>query len=218
MLQEGEIERLGDHKTRKVNVRLVAATNIDLRLLVKEGKFRSDLYYRLNAFQINIPSLRERKEDVLPLAEHFMEKYSAVRGKKLRGFTDKAKRALLAYQWPGNVRELQNMIERAVILAQSGTRIEVDQVFSSYNDDQAMELGLDRDGSLGTKSLDPGKEVCEAILSGAISLDQIEARVVVAAVEKAKGNLSAAARALGLTRSQIAYRMERLQQNQADRP
>ncbi|WP_145025147.1 sigma-54-dependent Fis family transcriptional regulator [Geobacter argillaceus] len=218
VLQEGEIERLGDHKTRKVNVRLVAATNIDLRLLVKEGKFRSDLYYRLNAFQINIPPLRERKEDVLPLAEHFMEKYSAVRGKKLRGFTDKAKRALLAYQWPGNVRELQNMIERAVILAQSGTRIEVDQVFSSYNDDQAMELGLDRDGSLGAKSLDPGNDVCEAILSGAITLDQIEARVVKAAVEKAKGNLSAAARALGLTRSQIAYRMERLQQNQEDRP
>jgi DNA-binding NtrC family response regulator len=217
VLQEGEIERLGDDRIRKVNARLVAATNIDLRLLVKEGKFRSDLYYRLNAFQIKIPPLRERKEDVLLLAEHFMEKHSAVRGKKLRGFTDKAKRALLAYPWPGNVRELQNMIERAVILAPCGTRIEVDQVFSSYNDNQAQEMGLDSDGGIGSNGDEQLKDVCDAILNGVMTLDQIEATVVVAAVDKARGNLSAAARALGLTRSQVAYRMERLQHNEADR-
>ena len=117
VLQEGEIERLGDHKTRKINVRVVAATNVDLRQRVKEGRFRSDLYYRLNAFQIDIPPLRERKEDIPLLAKRFLEKYSAVHGKKLRGFTDKAKRALLTYPWPGNIRELQNMVERGVILA-----------------------------------------------------------------------------------------------------
>ena len=110
VLQEGEIERLGGQTVRKVNVRLVAATNVDLRLLVKEGKFRSDLYYRLNAYQINIPPLRERKEDISPLARRFLEKYSAIHGKRLKGFTDKAKRALLTYAWPGNIRELQNMV------------------------------------------------------------------------------------------------------------
>ena len=216
VLQEGEVERLGDQKTRKINVRLAAATNVDLRLLVKEGKFRSDLYYRLNAFQISIPPLRERKEDVLLLAEHFMEKFSAVRGKKLRGFTDKAKRALLAYPWPGNVRELQNMIERGVILAPNGTRIEVDQVFSSYNsDEQVMEFGLDDKGGLGMERQDAGKDLREAVLSGAMTLDEVETMLIEAAVEKAHGNLSAAARTLGLTRPQLAYRLGRLHDGDA---
>ena len=82
---------------------------------MKEGRFRSDLYYRLNPFQIQIPPLRERKEDISFLAKRFLEKYCAIHGKKLRGFTDKAKRALLTYPWPGNIRELQNMIERGVL-------------------------------------------------------------------------------------------------------
>jgi DNA-binding NtrC family response regulator len=213
VLQEGEVERLGDHKTRKIDVRLVAATNIDLRTLVKEGKFRSDLYYRLNAFQINIPPLRERKEDVLLLASHFMEKYSAVRGKKLRGFTDKAKRALLAYPWPGNVRELQNMVERGVILAPSGSRIEVDQVFSSYSGEHAVEFGLDSTGGLGIDRPENGEDFCEAVLSGALTLEQSEAMIIKAAVDRARGNLSAAARMLGLTRPQLAYRLGRLHEN-----
>jgi hypothetical protein len=97
VLQEGELERLGDQKTRKINVRLVAAANIDLQQLVRERKLRSDLYYRLNAYQIEIPPLRERKEDVALLAKRFLAKYSVIHAKKLRGFTDKAKRALLTY-------------------------------------------------------------------------------------------------------------------------
>ena len=105
---------------RRVDVRIVAATNADLYRLVKEGRFRSDLYYRLNPFQIQIPPLRERKEDISFLAKRFLEKHCAIHGKKLRGFTDKAKRALLTYRWPGNIRELQNMVERGVILAPSG--------------------------------------------------------------------------------------------------
>ncbi|MCM2358981.1 MAG: sigma 54-interacting transcriptional regulator [Geobacteraceae bacterium] len=218
VLQEGEIERLGDHKTRKINVRLVAATNVDLRHLVKEGKFRSDLYYRLNAFQIKIPPLRERKEDILLLAERFMEKYSAIQGKKLRGFTDKAKRALLAYPWPGNIRELQNMIDRGVILAPNGSRIEVDQMFSAYSDDQALEFGLDSNGSLGIDHPEAGKDLCEAVLNGVMTLDQVETMLIEAAVDKAQGNLSAAARVLGLTRPQLAYRLGRLQENDSARP
>ncbi len=215
VLQEGEIERLGDQRTRKINVRLVAATNIDLRILVQEGKFRSDLYYRLNAFQIHIPPLRERKEDVSPLARRFLEKYSAINGKRLRGFTDKAKRALLGYAWPGNIRELQNTIERGVILAPSGTRIEVDHLFSACGEQAPLEFGLDPHGDLNINRPDTGKDLCEAVFNGSMTLDQVEAMLVDTAVDKARGNLSAAARMLGLTRPQLAYRLRRLHEGEA---
>ena len=210
VLQEGELERLGDGKTRKVDVRLVAATNCDLRKLVKEGKFRSDLYYRLNAYEITIPPLRERNEDIPLLARNFLEKYAATHGKKLRGFTDKAKRALLTYPWPGNIRELQNMIERGVILAQSGTRIEESHLFSSYNDDHLRELRLDIDGSLATNGGESAKALCEAVFNGVMTLDEVEGLLIQTAVDKARGNLSSAARSLGLTRAQLAYRLKRL--------
>jgi transcriptional regulator with GAF, ATPase, and Fis domain len=196
------------------------ATNVDLRQLVKEGKFRSDLYYRLNAFQINIPPVRERREDVLPLAKRFLEKYSAVRGKKLLGFTDKAKRALLAYPWPGNIREMQNVVERGVILAPSGTRIELEQMFSASSGDHALEFGLNDNGGLGLDRPEPGKDndLYESVLNGSMTLDQAEATLIEAAVKKAGGNLSAAARVLGLTRPQLAYRLARLHTSEPERP
>jgi transcriptional regulator with PAS, ATPase and Fis domain len=193
-----------------VDVRLVAAANCDLRKLVKEGKFRSDLYYRLNAYEVTIPPLRERNEDIPLLARHFLEKYTATHGKKLRGFTDKAKRALLTYPWPGNIRELQNMIERGVILAQSGTRIEESHLFSSYNDDHLRELRLDIDGSLATNRGESAKALCEAVFNGVMTLDEVEGLLIQTAVDKARGNLSSAARSLGLTRAQLAYRLKRL--------
>lgn len=210
VLQEGEIERLGDQTVRKVNVRLVAATNSDLRLLVKAGKFRSDLYYRLNAYQINIPPLRERQEDISPLAKRFLEKYCAIHGKRLKGFTDKAKRALMTYAWPGNIRELQNMIERGVILAPSGTRIEVQHMFSGFDERAALEFSLDAHGDINAGPPECGKALCEAVLSGVMTLDQVEAMLLETAVDKAQGNLSSAARMLGVTRPQLAYRLRRL--------
>ena len=216
VLQEGELERLGDQKTRKIDVRLVAATNADLQQLVKERKLRSDLYYRLNAYQIEIPPLRERKEDISPLAKRFLAKYSVIHAKKLRGFTDKAKRALLTYDWPGNIRELQNMIERGVILAPSGTRIEVNHLFSSCAEDHAREFGLDTKGDLGLNRGESSKSLCEAVFNGVMTLDQVEAMLLETAVDKAHGNLSSAARMLGLTRPQLAYRLKRLQENDAD--
>ena len=212
VLQEGELERLGDQKTRKIDVRLVAATQARLAQLVKEGRFRADLYYRLNAYQIEIPPLRERKEDVSLLAKRFLEKYSAIHGKKQRGFTDKAKRALLTYPWPGNIRELQNMVERGVILAPSGTRIEVDHLFTCSSA-QAPEFGLDMNGELDLKRWDTGKSLCEAVFNGVMTLDQVEAMLLETAVDKARGNLSSAARMLGLTRPQIAYRLKRLHED-----
>jgi transcriptional regulator with GAF, ATPase, and Fis domain len=210
VLQDGEIERVGDQRTRRVNVRVIAATNADLHRLVREGRFRSDLYYRLNPFQIQIPPLRERKEDISFLAKRFVEKYSAVHGKKLRGFTDKAKRALLTYAWPGNIRELQNMVERGVILAPSGTRIEVSHLFTSCGSEQAQEFGLGLDGGLDLHRWETGKELCEAVFNGVMTLDQVEAMLIETAVDKAHGNLSAASRMLGLSRPQLAYRLKRL--------
>jgi len=213
VLQEGELERLGDQKTRKINVRLVAATNCDLQQLVKERKLRSDLYYRLNAYQIDIPPLRERKEDISPLARGFLAKYSAIHAKKLRGFTDKAKRALLTYDWPGNIRELQNMIERGVILAPSGTRIEVHHLFFTCAETHTREFSLDTNGALGVSRGDSGKSLCEAVFNGVLTLDQVETMLLETAVDKAHGNLSSAARMLGVTRPQLAYRLKRLQEN-----
>ncbi|WP_026842266.1 sigma-54-dependent Fis family transcriptional regulator [Citrifermentans bremense] len=213
VLQEGEVERLGGTKTHKVNVRLVAATNIDLRNLVEAGKFRTDLYYRLNALQIHIPSLRERKLDILLLAKHFLKKYSAINGKKLRGFSDKAKLALLAYQWPGNIRELQNVVERGVMLAPNGTHITINNMFPSYRNDDQSEFALDQEGGLSAHQVASGENFCDTILSGKITMEQANNILANAAVEKAKGNLSAAARMLGLTRAQLAYRLEHQHDN-----
>jgi DNA-binding NtrC family response regulator len=216
-LQEGEIERLGDRKTRRIDVRLVAATNSDLPALVREGRFRSDLYYRLNAWQIEIPPLRERMEDIALLAKHFLAKHCAIHGKKLRGFSDKAKRALLGYAWPGNIRELQNVVERGVILAPAGTRIEVVHLFPFFGDDRAREFGLDAHGSLDAQRPDAGKELCEVVLGGTMTLQQVEAMLLETAVDKARGNLSSAARMLGLTRPQLAYRLKRLHEGEEAR-
>jgi DNA-binding NtrC family response regulator len=208
VLQDGEVERLGDHRTRRVNVRLVAATNRDLQQLVREGRFRSDLYYRLNAYQIRIPPLRERREDIRPLANRFLEKYQVLHGKKLAGFTDKAKRALLSYGWPGNIRELRHTIERGVILAPHNGRVEIDHLFTSWEDPAAREIGLDSRGGLDHPEHGACRALCEAALSGAATLEQIEQLMLDAAVSRARGNLSSAARMLGLTRPQLAYRIK----------
>lgn len=116
ILQQKEFERVGDHKTMKVDVRIVASTNQNLEKLVTEGKFREDLYYRLNVISINIPPLRKRKEDLPLLVEHFINHYAKENYKKIRDISQAAHRALSDYDWPGNIRELENIIERAVIL------------------------------------------------------------------------------------------------------
>ena len=211
VLQEHEIERLGDQKPRKVDVRVIAATNADLARLVKEGKFRLDLYYRLNAYQIHIPPLRERKEDISPLSRAFLEKYATIHGKRLRGFTDKAKRALLSYTWPGNIRELQNVIERSVIIAPHGTRVEAEHLFLAERDTRPPELGLDAHGDLA-RGWQPGEKLCESVLNGVFTLDEVESMLLEAAVAKAGGNLSSAARLLGITRPQLAYRLKRMKE------
>jgi DNA-binding NtrC family response regulator len=116
VLQEREFERVGGNKTIKVNVRILATSNRDLLHFVKKGEFRQDLYYRLNVFPVHVPSLRERAEDIIELAECFLQRFSRKHGIQHPGFSDRARAAMMAYAWPGNVRELQNTVERAVIL------------------------------------------------------------------------------------------------------
>ena len=123
VLQEREFERVGGNRTIKVNVRILATSNRDLLSYVEKGAFRQDLYYRLNVFPVHVPALRERPEDILPLAEHFLTRCARKMGVKVAGFSESALKAMAAYRWPGNVRELQNTIERAVILTESGRMI-----------------------------------------------------------------------------------------------
>jgi len=120
VLQEQEFERLGSGRTHRVNVRLVAATHRDLTEMVRRGKFRSDLYYRLNVFPVVVPPLRERREDISELLTHFVELFAHRTGKQITHIPEETRRALISYSWPGNVRELQNLIERAVILSNHG--------------------------------------------------------------------------------------------------
>jgi transcriptional regulator with GAF, ATPase, and Fis domain len=117
VIQEREFMRLGGIETVKVDVRVVAATNVDLRRAVEEGRFREDLYYRLNVIAIQLPPLRQRKEDIPALAQHFVDKYSQENGKPVQGVTPEALQVLMDYDWPGNVRELENVIERGVVLS-----------------------------------------------------------------------------------------------------
>jgi two-component system, NtrC family, response regulator HydG len=125
-LQEKEFERVGDHQTIKADVRILSATNRDLRVLIEEGLFREDLYYRLKVFPINLPPLRERKEDVPLLIDHFVTRFNSETGKGISGVTGAAAAALLDYHWPGNVRELENAIEHAFVVRQEGEILPVD--------------------------------------------------------------------------------------------
>ena len=122
VLQEGEFERLGNPKTRKVDVRVIAATNKNLEKAIAEGTFREDLYYRLNVFPLHMPPLRDRKEDILLLVQHFCLKFGSKFGKQIGVVPKKVVDALMNYHWPGNVRELENVIERAVIISK-GTKL-----------------------------------------------------------------------------------------------
>ncbi len=120
-LDSGEFRRVGGNRTMKADVRIIAATNKDLNIAIKKGGFREDLFYRLNVITVSLPPLRERRDDIIPLAVYFMEKYSRIISKQVQGLDDDAAKLLIRYDWPGNVRELENVIERAVILCDSDT-------------------------------------------------------------------------------------------------
>jgi len=189
ILQEREFERLGSNKTQYSDVRVIAATNLDLRAALEQGTFREDLYYRLNVVPINIPPLRARREDIPFLAEHFVRKLAGDCGSRVDSLTGAAIEKLVNYYWPGNVRELQNVIERSLVLC-SGTTLDASDI--------RLE-GVTRPKSNDSSFLPDGK-----------TLDEHEQDIIREALRRADGNKSQAARLLGLTRNALRYRLTQI--------
>jgi DNA-binding NtrC family response regulator len=183
VLQTGELQRVGSSRTIHANVRVIAATNADIAAEIEAGRFREDLLYRLNTVEIELPPLRERKEDILPLAGHFLGMYSTRYEKKLSGFDQAAQSALLAHTWPGNVRELGHAVERAVLMAH-GDRI------------TARDLGLQG-------RMEPGRAVEEEM-----TLEDAEKAFIRKVLARHEGNVLAAAEQLGMSRSALYRRIQ----------
>jgi DNA-binding NtrC family response regulator len=186
VLQDKEFERLGSNKTQHTDVRVIAATNVDLRAALENGTFREDLYYRLNVVPMNIPPLRERKEDIPYLVDYFAKKFSGE-------ISEGAMERLVSYHWPGNVRELENVVERSILLAK-GPRVEGDEVRID------MSIGRAR----------PAATSADGFLPDGMTLDQYEQSLIKEALKRANGNKSHAARLLGLTRNALRYRLTQM--------
>ncbi len=210
VLQEGELERVGDNRTRKIDVRVIAATHEDLAEAVKAGRFRADLYYRLNVFPVAIPALRERREDIPLLAEHFLQRFHEEYGKRTLGLSDKALEACLHYSWPGNIRELENVIERGIILTDANESISVPALFPRPPEEpQTDSERVSSDGVLIQPDNGQGSWISQLLSSG-LSLDEIEESLMREAMLQAKQNISGAARLLGLSRPALAYRLKKI--------
>ena len=207
VLQTGEVERLGATTARKVDVRVVAATNVDLEAAAASGRFRRDLMYRLNVYPIRIPPLRERVDDIEPLAAHLLQRFLAQHGRRAVGFTDRALDAMRGYPWPGNVRELENLIERGVILANPGQPIDVEQLFPTLR--PGAPVVINANGQLERSPSSDATALYDDVQRCGLSLDALEDALILEAVARAGGNLAGAARALGLTRPQLSYRLQR---------
>ncbi len=210
VLQQGEVERLGGTQTRKVDVRVVAATNVDLEAAVEAGRFRRDLMYRLNVYPIRIPPLRERVDDIEPLALHLLQRFASVHGKRVVGITDRALEAMRGYPWPGNVRELENLIERGVILSSADQPVDVHELFPTLSTTQTATVNAA--GQLERRTPGGTGELYDEVMRRGLSLDALEDALLREAVERTGGNLAAAARALGLTRPQLSYRLQRVRE------
>jgi len=221
VLQEGELERVGGSRTIKVDVRIVAATNLPLRQAIERGEFREDLFYRLNVFPIHLPPLRQRREDISQLMTHFLREFAGRYGKDVTGFTNRAQRTLLNYRFPGNIRELRNLIERAVILSEGGL-IDTAHLIVEGEELERPLFVVDGHGKLEDEK-PPRSPV------GSFDIDEIADEfvrrrqrgemqalknfeedlfnaVASKAIEQSGGNISAAARLLGIRRHQLDYR------------
>jgi transcriptional regulator with GAF, ATPase, and Fis domain len=188
-LQEGEFERLGNPKTMKVNVRVIAATNRNLQMAIEKKEFREDLYYRLNVFPVKSPALRERKDDIPLLVKHFCKKHEGKIGKSVHTVTDSVMEALMAYDWPGNIRELENIIERALILSKDGVL------------DYGEWLPVHTATATGTAK------------SGATKLEDVEKEHITAVLKQTNWRVSGekgAAKILGLNATTLEARMKKL--------
>jgi DNA-binding NtrC family response regulator/predicted hydrocarbon binding protein len=213
VLQEGELERVGDNKVRKIDVRVVAATNEDLSVAVQQGRFRADLYYRLSAYPINIPPLRERKEDIPLFIVHFLEKYRALYNKNVLGISDRGMEMLSNYEWPGNIRELENVVERAVILADINGVISMESMFPESALRPSEAKVLDPSGRLQNQIFPEGIDadgLVESLLSTGFDLEKFEETMLTSALQKTQGNISKAARLVGLSRPAFDYRLKKM--------
>jgi DNA-binding NtrC family response regulator/predicted hydrocarbon binding protein len=216
-LQEREIERVGDSKTRRVDVRVMAACNEDLHLAVDAKRFREDLYFRLTTFPVPIPPLRERRDDIPLLMAYLLRRFCAVHEKSVPGFTARAVEALFAYEFPGNIRELENLIERAVLLVGDGEAIDLPQLALRGGSTRPAAFALDTAGRLSDNA-DALREQAAVLLAadtGRRRFDAIEHALLEQAVTDANGNLAAAARQLGLTRRQVQLRLQKPRQRSA---
>jgi len=188
VLQEREITRVGGSEVIKINVRVIAASNKDLKKEIAKGRFREDLFYRLNVVALHAPPLRERKEDIPLLAQHFLNLFSGRNSKNIKGFTPQAMEKLLKYSWPGNVRELMNAVERAVVLS-----------CTEYLDTDELAL-LMADNATAEK-------IDQNILPESIQLTEMEKRTILETLDAAGGNKSEAARRLGITRKTLRAKL-----------
>lgn len=228
VLQSGELERLGSTKTLKIDVRVIAATNEDLAEAVRQGRFRSDLYYRLNVFPVTIAPLRERKDDLPLLLERFVKSLSQQHDRKLSGITPRALQRVLDYAWPGNIREFENVIERAVILADDGDAIDLRHLsgieeaqdnipHGTVSWDNAPSIGIrlpepsgpSNDSSAG-KPVSLDQMALKLLQQQPLSLNEVEDAFVRAAMVLAETNITRAASLLGLSRAQMDYRLKKL--------
>ena len=182
VLQEREIVRVGGNQTIKVDFRIIAATNKDLEQLIEEGKFRPDLYYRLNVFHIELPPLRERREDIPPLVDHFVRKFSREMNKKISRVSPAAMNLLQQYAWPGNIRELENAVERAMVVAQEPDLREQDFTLKARNG---------------------------AIIGGPRCLDDVEKEHILRVLDECSGNQTRAAEVLGIDRVTLHHKLKR---------
>ena len=189
-LQEHEFQRLGGNQTLRTDVRVISATNRNLEQRVKEGAFREDLFYRLNVVLMSIPPLRERKEDIPPLIDHFLKRYAEENGKEIEGLSSEAQDVLLKYDYPGNVRELENIIERAVVIAREEVISVEDLPFRERMEESAE-----------------GRKAEEGLLRG--SIEELEKKLIVEAMEKAGDHQTRAAELLGISERMLRYKLKK---------
>jgi two-component system, NtrC family, response regulator AtoC len=199
VLQEREFERVGDNQTIKVDVRVIAATNADLGRMVSEGSFREDLYYRLNVIPVILPPLRDRREDIPLLVQHFLQKFCAEQSRPVMTVSQTAMRLLMTHAWPGNVRQLENAMERAVAL--SGTRSQV----------EASDLPGELHQATDASDLLPGISLPDDGLDFDSFISRIEREVIHRALERTGGNKAAAAALLSLKRTTLVEKLKRLE-------
>jgi two-component system response regulator AtoC len=205
VLEEGAFRRVGGLKDIPFDARIIAASNRDLKRESEVGRFRLDLYYRLSVIQIDIPSLRERGDDVLLLAEHYIESFGERLRKRISGISTEVATAFRRYDWPGNVRELRNVIERAMILEDEDS-ITMKYIPRGVVGGPAAEH-LHPDGS--------GRFELFQLPSGGVSLEEVEMSMVRQAIERSGGNQTKAAELLGISRDQLRYRLKKLEEERA---